>query len=294
MERDRYRRIVRLLRHVEKHHPQDKRCTHTDATIVRVLLWAALHDQPTYWATDPAHWPGDLRPRPLPSQSCVSRRWRTQGVITLIDRLGTTIRDTLPAGTLKFIDGKPLPVGGCTKDPDAGFGKAAGIKQRGYRLISELDALSLRIERWIVVSTSVSEHAAALRLLDHMPPGQIVHGDRGFSHITLYEKADAVGVGWIAPAVRRGGREPKHASCPARYDADVLMTTSVGEQLRRWRNRHEHVHAQLNRHPIHLTHLPQHVRRHGRVQVWVALKIMIYHADLATGATAKTISHHAA
>jgi hypothetical protein len=35
---------------------------------------------------------------------------------------------------LAVLDGKPLPIGGCTKDPDARYGRAAGTMAKGYKL----------------------------------------------------------------------------------------------------------------------------------------------------------------
>ena len=61
MERQRYRELKAILNQAARQHRDDPRCTHRDAVIVAVLLWAALHDKPVSWAADPAHWPGDLR-----------------------------------------------------------------------------------------------------------------------------------------------------------------------------------------------------------------------------------------
>jgi hypothetical protein len=48
-----------------------------------------------------------------------------QAWITLIGRAGVWIR---------VIDGKPLTVSGVSKDADAGYGRVAGGKAKGYKL----------------------------------------------------------------------------------------------------------------------------------------------------------------
>ena len=55
------------------------------ADIVVVYFWSVVHDRPMSWAIQPQHWPDDLRPACLPSQSTLSRRLRhadTQRLMT--------------------------------------------------------------------------------------------------------------------------------------------------------------------------------------------------------------------
>ncbi len=39
-----------------------------------------------------------------------------------------------PPALIAFVGGKPLPIGGCGKDPDARFGRGAGATANGYKL----------------------------------------------------------------------------------------------------------------------------------------------------------------
>ena len=75
MERELYCRIRQALRTLRV--AAEPRQTYSDRHIVEVLLWAALHDRPIAWTCQAVHWPTDLRPRPLISQSQMSRRLRT-------------------------------------------------------------------------------------------------------------------------------------------------------------------------------------------------------------------------
>jgi hypothetical protein len=65
---------------------------------------------------------------------------------------------------LAFIDGKPLLVGGPSTDPDAGFGRAAGHKARGYKLHAVWAGRAVP-EVWAVTALNVSEQVVARELL---------------------------------------------------------------------------------------------------------------------------------
>ena len=52
------------------------RCRYGDREILRVILWAVLHDRPMVWACRPEHWPNRWRPEVLPDPSTISRRWK--------------------------------------------------------------------------------------------------------------------------------------------------------------------------------------------------------------------------
>jgi hypothetical protein len=112
---------------------RQKYVQHQPWAVAAVLLWAALHDRPVAWVCDPRHWASTrLRPARLPSQSTASRRTRRAAFGLFLNRLTARLRgDGLPSLALA-LDGKPLLVGGCSKDPDATFGRAAGQVGCGY------------------------------------------------------------------------------------------------------------------------------------------------------------------
>src|SRR3954470_14362208 len=116
-------------------HPRPPaRVSHPDRWVVLVYAWACLHDRPTRWACDPAHWPPDLRPARLPSQPTMSRRLRSAGVNALLNALLARHRASPADDWVRYLDAKPLPVGGMSKDPDAADGYGAGGYFRGYKL----------------------------------------------------------------------------------------------------------------------------------------------------------------
>jgi len=131
MEADRYRRVCRLV---------DQLCPHgrrpgqqfSDAVIVMVFLYATYSDRAVSRACRAAHWPERLRHATvgcgaLPSQSTMSTRLRTVGVLQLLDRVRAALAERLGGGeVVKAIDSKPLRVGRYTKDRDARRGAAPG------------------------------------------------------------------------------------------------------------------------------------------------------------------------
>lgn len=301
MERERYRRMRAVLRDVERRHHDNPRFTHRDSTVLLVALWAALHDKPISWATVPRHWPGDLRPRGgggggrggggwLPSQSCMSRRLRGRadanggadpGIFDLLERWQAALRRQMPDSDVKLIDGRGLVVGGCSKDPDAGFGYAAATMANGYKLHWIIDLFSGAIDGWLVAPMNYPEPAAARCLIAHLPPHtRYVLADNNYDRNDLYEQAGHAappyGIQWMA-VPRRGAKDLGHqphsdwrrAAHPWLRGADGRAT------IRKHRVVVEQVNGRIGCSTVAPDHLPYHARRLHRVTLWVALKILI-------------------
>jgi hypothetical protein len=135
--------------------------------LVCVSLWAALHERPVGWACDGRHWEATaLRPPRLPSPSVMSRRAYRVGTGLLWHALGQRLRacaEEYPA-LIALLDGKPLPVGGCTKDKGAAYGRGAGTMAKGYKLHTIWSNRPLP-EQWEVTPLKVGETTAADELL---------------------------------------------------------------------------------------------------------------------------------
>ena len=63
MEREHWAELSEAVGRVAAGWSESRRYTHPTARVVRVHLWAALHDRPTSWACEPQNW-GDGRARP--------------------------------------------------------------------------------------------------------------------------------------------------------------------------------------------------------------------------------------
>jgi len=87
MEREQWAELSKALRDLDRSFTDNTYHTHSTVLIVRVYLWAVLHDRPTSWACAPRHWDPATRPRHLPSQSTMSRRLRTDAVKQLLERM---------------------------------------------------------------------------------------------------------------------------------------------------------------------------------------------------------------
>lgn len=272
-EQDRYVRLRQVIEQVT--HDSNLRCTHSDSTIVCVLLWAALHDRPILWSCHPGNCPWYLRPKHLPTQSCMSRRLRTLGVQQLLERVSGQMRNELPSGLLKFIDAKPLPVGGCSKDVDALYGRAAACKAKGYKLYSIIDAVSGAVDQWLLGSMNWSEQKAAMILLERMTSPGVVVGDGEYDTTPLYDLAASKDCALLAPAPKKAkGRGHRYIS-PHRKDGLALAHSTAGLEFFMARIGIEQSFAHLTSGSGGLGPLPAWVRRPHRVAIWVATKLLI-------------------
>jgi hypothetical protein len=111
-----------------------------NAQVVQTYLWAVLHDRPVSWACDKKNWPIYDRRRPLPTSSTMSRRIRTVCIQQLLRTIENALTENRPDYLCRWIDAKPLPIGGSSGDRQAGCGQAAGTKARGYKLYAIADA----------------------------------------------------------------------------------------------------------------------------------------------------------
>ena len=101
--------------------------------IVLVFFWAALHERSVKWACNPRHWSTtSLRPARLPSPSTMSCRLRRVDTAMLMRALVERLRQGEDPRLIALIDGKPLPVGGASHDPEVRCGRGAGMWAKGY------------------------------------------------------------------------------------------------------------------------------------------------------------------
>jgi hypothetical protein len=111
-----------------------------------------------------------LRPWRLPSPATLSRRLDTVASGLFWNALEQRLRNSGVPTLVAFVDGKPLPIGGNGKDPDARFGRGAGCIAKGSKLHAVWAGRCLP-EAWEVTPLNASEKAVAQRLI-----GQLVFG----------------------------------------------------------------------------------------------------------------------
>jgi hypothetical protein len=246
--------------------------------LVLTMLWAALHDRPVSWACRDVNWKTTrLRPARLPSAATMSRRIDTVGIGLLWRAIEQRLRERSaqhPA-LIAFLDGKPVPVGGATKDPDARYGRAAGTMAKGYKLHAVWAKRALP-ETWEVTPMNTSEVTVAKRLLPQLRGGGYLLVDGNYDGNDLFDQAWECGYQMLAPAPTWGtGRGHRYHS-PHRWRSIHLMRhTTYGPAVYRARIAIEQAYGNATSFAGGLAPLPAWVRGLGRVRTWVWAKLLI-------------------
>ena len=119
MERELWPPLYRVIREVAKDFRQ-KYVVYQPWVLVAVFLWAAIHDRTVAWACERRHWSTTkLRPRRLPHRTTVGRRIDKLVIGAFLREVERRLREREHLSILALLDGKPLPVSGVSKDPDA-------------------------------------------------------------------------------------------------------------------------------------------------------------------------------
>lgn len=256
------------------------RQTYADADIVLIFLWAVLHDRPVCWACRRQSWPIWEHRRRLPWPSTMTRRLRTDAVRGLLEACEDLARRRLGAGDTVFaIDGKPLPIGGSSGDPDAGYGRAAGGKAKGYKLHA-IVGTSGAIWAWDVRPMNVDERVVARGLVRRAPIHDVLLGDRNYDSNRLYDIAGRRGIQLLThrkygPPAGLG----RHRHSPWRLRAVFAIEHDQNDAVRRLLRRRadiERVFGNLVSVGHGLGHLPAWARRTHRVRQWVQAKLTIF------------------
>jgi hypothetical protein len=275
MERELWPPLYHLLRDAAKDFRQ-KYVQYQPWVLVALMLWAALHDRPVSWACQRRHWSTTtLKPHHLPSPSVLSRRLDSVGVGLLWRALEQRLRDTGQPALVAFADGKPLPVGGCSKDPDARFGRGAGCTAKGYKLHALWSTRPVP-EAWDVTPLSGNEKAVAAALVEQLTAGGYLLGDGNYDASYVYDAAMARGYQLVAPY--RQAENPgsgKHYQSPHRLRSIAILRGDFGQALYRARTAIERSFGHAGSFGGGLGPLPAWVRGLPRVRTWVWAKLLI-------------------
>jgi hypothetical protein len=283
MDRDIWVLIVELVLRADRALPRPRRRPlYPDRLIVLMYLWAVWHDRPLCWACDRRHYGSLFRPRSLPSISRFSRRLRSWRCVAILQQLHERISAGCSGERLSFLDGKPLPVGECTKDPDAKTGRGAGRFSRGYRLHAWTTADG-RIPVWAVTPMNVQEQTVAPLLLAGRNIRGLLLADGNYDGAPLYARVDEAGGALLTPLRAVAVTEKSRREMPAARRAAIDAWEHDGQRTRRVyarRRRIESVFANATSFGGGLSPLPAWVRRIDRVRRWIGGKLIIHHARL--------------
>jgi hypothetical protein len=230
MEDELWQQAYRVVREEGNRQTHVTRVAYADRVIVLVLLWAALHDRPVSWACKAPHWAGcgrGRRPRRLPSAATMSRRLRTVGVLGLLERVLARLGERVPPALARRVDGKPLVVGGFSKDRDARWGRAVDHKARGYKLFLAWGA-GVVPDAWKLGPMNESEPQVAARdLIPRLPGSGYVLGDGLYDSNPLHAACDAHGFQLVAPRKQPGAGLAHCRHEPGRLRSIALLETAA-------------------------------------------------------------------
>lgn len=275
-----WRTLYSTIRSVNRSIPRrGRRTVYPDTLIVAMYFWSVLHDRPLCWAAQRQHCRGAFRPRQLPSRSQFCRRLKNSRCQALLDAVFARLALSDEATPFCYLDGRALPVGPYTKDPDAARGYRAGGWAWGYKL----HAIVSEDGRFILIRVeplNVAETTVAREMMDHASLGGILLADGNYDDGKLYDAVAQRSALLFTPLPDNagGGHRPQSWS--------RLLAAAAWENGEPWfyskRREVERYFGQLSAFGGGLAPLPAWVRTLERVRRWVAAKITIYHARLTT------------
>ena len=239
MEGELWEAVYRLILEEANKRARRKHVIYTDAWVLGVFSWAVLHDRPVSWACDERNWPDEhRRGRDLPANGTMSERLRTLSVLQLLaavlDRLAALAP---PARTLvRVVDGKPLPVGGYSKDRDAHWGKSAGGGwENGYKMFGVWPTGGVVPECWTLGPLDEPEpHVAREKLVPCLAAagaGGYLLGDALFDSNPLHEACAPRGIQLVAPRKKPGTGLGHRDHSPARLRSIELLESPAPGDL---------------------------------------------------------------
>jgi hypothetical protein len=279
MEHQLWKQIVAFLETIDK--PRNRaRCTFKNEEIVLVWFWAVLHDRPVCWACDRRNWPICLRRKPLPRPSTMSRRLRSEAVKTIMVALEKeTVRKRKLPSCFWMMDGKPLVISSISKDRQAGYGRAARGKAKGYKLHAIVAADGC-FAAWRMAPMNKDERVMARRLVREANIQGYLVGDGNYDSNPLHEVCEEqTNLQLVTPP--RGGlgktKRRKKQSLGRRRSLEMQENPhpDIVKQLFKDRNEIERQFGKLTNWGGGLTHLPPWARTHRRVHRWVQAKLII-------------------
>jgi len=259
-----------------KFNPRD---THRTALIMRVHLWASLHDRPTVWACDPNNWTHKTRPENLPDQSTMSRRMRRGDFQAFLQAMQRRLNGNVQTHLLKTLDGKPLELPNHTSDPDARWGRGVSRLSVGYKLHMVFSGNPMP-DAFAITSLDVCEKQMARRMIKRVKGCGYLLADGHYDASWLYDLCRHHNHVLVSPRPKPGTGIGHHYQSPQRLRSIQLLEPPTGinrfgASLYRNRTLIERQFSQMTCFGGGLSPLPSWVRRIWRVRNWVWAKLLI-------------------
>ena len=234
MEHELWKAIVARLVALGKRLGQPRQ-RFSDLVVLQVWLWAVIHDRPVSWACQPQNWPPHLRRWAKPSSTTMSRRLRSPAVVELLQRLEDDVLRSGDAGTLVWLmDGKPLAISGISKDRQAGYGRAARGKAKGYKLHAVVSATG-QVAEWRIAPMNKDERVMGRRMLRSAQLQGYVVADANYDSNPLHGVCDQRGNCQLVTPRRYGpGRGTGHRRQTAGRLRSIALLEEPFDQFGHW------------------------------------------------------------
>lgn len=276
MEGELWKKVYRLVTETAKNKTL-KRAKFNHAQVILTYLWAVIHDRPIYWACKKKSWPIYYRRQKLPTPSTMTRRLRRDDIQQLLREIEQKLINKFPRSICRWIDGKPLPIGGTSKDKQAAFGYGASCIAKGYKLYAIAD-LNQGFVHWTIKPMNHSESKVASELIAAIEQGGYLVGDGEYDRNHLYDIAGRHNIQLVAPQRIRNARGLGHRRHSRhRLRCMELQQREFGESLIAARRSIERMFGNLVTFEGGLKPLPHWVRTLPRVELWVRGKMILYH-----------------
>jgi transposase len=260
-----------------------------DRLIARMYFWSVAHDRPLCWAARRSSYSRWMRPRCLPSLSQFCRRVKSPRLEAIITRVEEALSGRGEQTLLMLIDGKALPIGESSKDPDARTGRGHGKFSRGYKLHALGDQHG-RIRAFRVTPMNNGEPTVAREhLVEHIPAGCLVLADGNYDGRKLYTAVGERDATLLTPQKKNPRTQAAFANtCPERRRVMELWRDRPHATRMSYARRAiiERIFSALSCYGGGLGPLPAWVRRLTRVTRWVTAKIALYNARVSLRTTA--------
>ena len=285
MDRSQWLMIQQLIGKAVKEVGPTPKAQYSDVLVLSMYVWAVSQDRPLSWACARSHYGACFRPRRLPSVSQFCRRVKTIRFQRFLQVMHGLLTNDVRLAGLNFLDGKALPVGHYSRDPDAKYGYGTGTLQRGYKLHA-LVTDERRIASWSVLPLNTHEMLAArvmVAKVPSVPRGAVVMADGNYDSHLLHKDISRRGA-WLWCKPRGSAEHPVtlRQMGPARRALLQAWRSDPErcQQISRQRVAVEGTFSNLTSYGGGLGPLPSFVRRLDRVRRWVGTKIILYHVRL--------------
>lgn len=285
MDRAQWADLSKRIRQAVKAVGPTPRAQYSDALILLIYCWEVANDRPLCWGCKRENYGGIFRPRALPSVSQFCRRVKTSRFQAMLQHLHDQLTNDSRLSQVNFLDGKPLPVGNYSRDPEARNGFGAGQFMRGYKL-HVLVSDDRRIASWSVMPMNAHEMNVARVIIDqlpHVPRGSMIMADGNYdSHVLHKDIFRRNAWLWLKPRGMAEHPVTLRQMGPARRELlRAWRDDPAGsERLNDYRVHVEGTFSNLTCYSGGLGPLPAFVRRLERVRRWVGAKIILYHVRL--------------